>query len=152
MFRAEPKSEISRFINSYKSAGSRLLKKEYPQIREKLWKEAFWSQSFCLISAGGAPIDIIRMYIESQGEKSERCIQVSRLSQWGTENNDRENHRMLPLCLSSYACRQDCLLRRAESLGWRVLCCWGISVSLRWCICWSPFLWQRRFSCQQIQR
>ena len=81
MFRAEPKSEISRFINSYKSAGSRLLKKEYPQIREKLWKEAFWSQSFCLISAGGAPIDIIRMYIESQGEKSERCIQVSRLSQ-----------------------------------------------------------------------
>ena len=69
MFRAQPKSEISRFINAYKSASSRLIKKEHPQIREKLWKEAFWSQSFCLLTAGGAPIEVIREYIESQGEK-----------------------------------------------------------------------------------
>ncbi len=70
MFRAQPKSELSKFINAYKSASSRLLKKEFPDIREKLWKEAFWSQSFCLLSAGGAPVDTIRQYIESQGEKS----------------------------------------------------------------------------------
>ena len=69
MFRAQPKSELSKFINAYKSASSRLLKKEYPQIRERLWKEAFWSQSFCLLTAGGAPIDVIRNYIETQGEK-----------------------------------------------------------------------------------
>lgn len=69
MFRAQPKSEISRFINAYKSASSRLIKKEHPEIREKLWKEAFWSQSFCLLTAGGAPIEVIREYIESQGEK-----------------------------------------------------------------------------------
>ena len=36
MFRAQPKSELSKFINAYKSASSRLLKKEFPQIREKL--------------------------------------------------------------------------------------------------------------------
>lgn len=41
MFRAQPKTEISKFINAYKSASSRLIKKEYPQIREKLWKGAF---------------------------------------------------------------------------------------------------------------
>ena len=63
MFRAQPKSELSKFINAYKSASSRLLKMEYPQIRERLWKEAFWSQSFCLLTAGGAPIDVIRSYI-----------------------------------------------------------------------------------------
>ena len=57
------------FINAYKSASSRLLKKEYPEIREKLWKEAFWSQSFCLLTAGGAPVEVIRQYIENQGEK-----------------------------------------------------------------------------------
>ena len=34
-------------------------------------KEVFWSQSFCLLSAGGAPIETIRQYIESQGEKNE---------------------------------------------------------------------------------
>ena len=68
MFRAKPQTELSKFINAYKSASSRLIKKEYPKIREKLWKEAFWSQSFCLMSAGGAPIEVIRQYIESQGE------------------------------------------------------------------------------------
>ena len=60
MFRAKPATEISRFINAYKSASSRLLKKEYPEIRKKLWKEYFWSKSFCLITAGGAPIEVIR--------------------------------------------------------------------------------------------
>ena len=69
MFRGQPKSELSRFINAYKSASSRLLKKEFPQIRKKLWEETFWSQSFCLLTAGGAPIERIRQYIESQGEK-----------------------------------------------------------------------------------
>ena len=69
MFRAIPSTEISKFINAYKSASSRLLKKEFPKIRSKLWKEAFWSQSFCLMTAGGAPIEVIRQYIESQGEK-----------------------------------------------------------------------------------
>ncbi len=69
LFSAHPNSEISRFLNAYKSASSRLIKKEYPQIREKLWRENFWSRSFCLISTGGAPIDVIRKYIESQGER-----------------------------------------------------------------------------------
>lgn len=72
MFRAQPRTEISKFINAYKSASSRLIKKEHPEIREKLWKEAFWSQSFFLMTAGGAPIEVIRQYIESQGESDEK--------------------------------------------------------------------------------
>ena len=82
MFRAQPKSAISKFINAYKSASSRLLKKEYPEIREKLWKGAFWSQSFCLLTAGGAPVEVIREYIESQGEKgNEKRIPIPDISE-----------------------------------------------------------------------
>ena len=69
MFRAKPQTELSKFINAYKSASSRLIKKEHPEIREKLWKEAFWSQSYCLLTTGGATIDVIRKYIETQGEE-----------------------------------------------------------------------------------
>lgn len=69
LFKAHPNTEISKFINAYKSASSRLLKKKFPEIRQKLWKEYFWSQSFCLLTTGDAPIDIIKEYIESQGEK-----------------------------------------------------------------------------------
>ncbi len=71
LFKAHPKTEISKFINAYKSASSRLLKKEYPDIRKQLWKDKFWSQSFCLISTGGAPIEVIKKYIESQGRNDE---------------------------------------------------------------------------------
>ena len=70
LFSAHPNSEISKFLNAYKSASSRLIKKEYPQIRDKLWKEAFWSKSFCLITTGGAPLEVILQYIESQGERT----------------------------------------------------------------------------------
>lgn len=67
LFKGNPNTEISKFINAYKSASSRLIKKEYPQIRKQLWKEYFWSRSFCLITLGGAPIEVIKKYIEQQG-------------------------------------------------------------------------------------
>ena len=69
LFRGQPNSEISKFINAYKSSSSRLIKKEYPQIRRMLWKEMFWSQSYCLISTGGVTVDMIKQYIQSQGMK-----------------------------------------------------------------------------------
>lgn len=69
LFKACPNTEISKFMNAYKSASSRLIKIEFPEIKEKLWKEAFWSKSYCLISTGGVTIDVIKKYIETQGEK-----------------------------------------------------------------------------------
>ena len=69
LFRANPNTEISKFINAYKSASSRLIKNKFPSIRKQLWKEYFWSRSFCLITTGGAPIDVVRKYIEEQGMK-----------------------------------------------------------------------------------
>ncbi|KEQ26374.1 IS200/IS605 family transposase [Paenibacillus tyrfis] len=69
LFKAHPNTELSKFINAYKSASSRLVKKEFPQVRKKLWKEYFWSRSFCLLTTGGAPMEVIKKYIESQGMK-----------------------------------------------------------------------------------
>ena len=69
LFKSHPNTNISKFINAYKSASSRLIKKEYPSIRTRLYKDAFWSTSFCLISTGEANIETIKKYIESQGEK-----------------------------------------------------------------------------------
>ena len=70
LLRGQPNTEMSKFINAYKSASSRLIKKEFPEIRKSLWKELFWSQSYCLISTGGATVDIIKQYIQSQGAKN----------------------------------------------------------------------------------
>ena len=104
MFRSQPRTELSKFINAYKSASSRLLKKEYPEIREKLWKEAFWSQSFCLLTAGGAPVEVIRQYIESQGEKSiEHSISFPNLSDRRTEATFGQNLWLLSFPIQSDA-------------------------------------------------
>ena len=69
LFKSHPNSELSKFLNAFKSASSRLIKKEFPEITEKLYNEYFWSQSFCLISVGGVTLEAVEKYIESQGEK-----------------------------------------------------------------------------------
>ena len=70
LFRANPNSELSKFINAYKSATSRLVKKDFPRVKVKLWKEMFWTRSYCLLTSGGVTIDIVRQYIETQGKKA----------------------------------------------------------------------------------
>lgn len=72
LFKGQPNTEISKFINAYKSASSRLIKKEFPEIRKSLWKDMFWSQSFCLLTTGGATADIIQQYIQFQGKKDDK--------------------------------------------------------------------------------
>ncbi|WP_303961430.1 IS200/IS605 family transposase [Succinatimonas hippei] len=67
LFKAQPDTVLSKFINAYKSASSRVVKRAYPELRKHLWKEYFWSRSYCLISAGGASLEVIKEYIEKQG-------------------------------------------------------------------------------------
>ncbi|KMN42106.1 IS200/IS605 family transposase [Bacillus sp. LK2] len=69
LFKAHPNTEMTKFINAYKSASSRLIKRDFPHVKKKLWKEMFWSRSFCLLTTGGSPIDAVKKYIENQGEK-----------------------------------------------------------------------------------
>lgn len=68
-FKAHPNTELSKFINTYKSASSRLIKCDFPEIRKKRWKETFWSKSFCLLTTSGSPINVIKKYVENQGMK-----------------------------------------------------------------------------------
>ncbi|QWI16844.1 IS200/IS605 family transposase [Bacillus wiedmannii] len=68
LLKAHPNTEMTKFINAYKSASSRLIKRDFLHVRKKLWKEMFWSRSFCLITTGGSPIDVVKKYIENQGK------------------------------------------------------------------------------------
>lgn len=62
-----PKVAVSHLVNSLKGVSSRMIrKKNYASIRKKLWGAALWSPSYFAGSCGGAPISIIRQYIEQQ--------------------------------------------------------------------------------------
>jgi putative transposase len=68
LFRSNPNSELSKFINAYKSSTSRMIKTNFPEVKTKLWKSSFWTKSYCLLTTGGASIETIRSYIETQGK------------------------------------------------------------------------------------
>ena len=62
-----PKVSVSLLVNSLKGVSSRLIrKKRYACIQDKLWAGALWSPSYFAASCGGAPISIIKQYIEQQ--------------------------------------------------------------------------------------
>ena len=61
-----PKLAVSALVNSLKGVSSRLQQKERPDIRDRYWKGVLWSPSYFASSCGGAPISIIRQYIEQQ--------------------------------------------------------------------------------------
>ena len=61
-----PKLAISKFVNVLKGVSSRHLRTEFEQIRKFYWKGVLWSPSYFAGSCGGAPITVIRKYIEQQ--------------------------------------------------------------------------------------
>jgi putative transposase len=61
-----PKVSVSALVNSLKGVSSRMLRKTHPAIRRRYWKGVLWSPSYFASSCGGAPIGIIRQYIEQQ--------------------------------------------------------------------------------------
>lgn len=64
---ASPKIQPSKMVNSLKTVTSRLVRKEFAEhLTPFYWKPVFYSRSYCLVSCGGAPLDIIKQYLEQQ--------------------------------------------------------------------------------------
>ena len=61
-----PKVSVSGLVNSLKGVSSRMLRKERPDIANRYWKNVLWTPSYFAASCGGAPISIVRQYIEQQ--------------------------------------------------------------------------------------
>lgn len=61
-----PKVAVSGLVNSLKGVSSRLLRKQRPDLCGRYWKGVLWSPSYFASSCGGAPITVVRQYIEQQ--------------------------------------------------------------------------------------
>ena len=62
-----PKVALSKLVNSLKGVSSRRLRQEYPELVRHYWRaRRLWSGSYFAGSAGGAPLTIVRQYIEQQ--------------------------------------------------------------------------------------
>lgn len=59
----------SKFVNNLKTVSSRLIRKEFSNhLKHYYWKPVLWTRAYCLITAGGAPLSILKQYIQNQEE------------------------------------------------------------------------------------
>jgi putative transposase len=64
---AHPALDMSKYINSLKTVTSRMIRKEFAvHLQRFYWKPVLWTRAYCLISAGGAPLSVLKDYIENQ--------------------------------------------------------------------------------------
>ncbi len=64
-----PKAQPSKLVNNLKTVTSRLIRKEFCEHVSKFyWKPIFWSRTYCLLTVGGAPLSVLKQYIENQEE------------------------------------------------------------------------------------
>lgn len=69
LIEVNPKVQPSKLVNNLKTVSSRLIRKEFSEKLARVYtKPVFWSRSYCLISCGGAPISVLKQYIEQQAE------------------------------------------------------------------------------------
>lgn len=69
VFRTKPTHQISKLVNSLKGVTARRLFQEFPEVKARLWRGHLWSPSYFVVSVGGAPLEIIKRYVETQGER-----------------------------------------------------------------------------------
>jgi len=62
----QPHTTTSRLVNSLKGVSSRFLRKEFPELEMYYWKGGLWSPSYFIASCEGAPLEIVKEYIEKQ--------------------------------------------------------------------------------------
>ena len=62
-----PKVALSKLVNSLKGGSAhRLRQHKFPEVTSKLWGRHFWSPSYCVVSCGGAPLEVVKRYVKAQ--------------------------------------------------------------------------------------
>jgi putative transposase len=61
-----PNLDLSRFVNNLKTTSSLIRRDFSDHLKRVSRKPVFWCRSYCIISGGGAPLSIIKQYIEQQ--------------------------------------------------------------------------------------
>lgn len=62
-----PTVALADFVNALKTGTSRRLRNVYADhLRQFYDKPVLWSRSYCILTCGGAPLEILRQYIQQQ--------------------------------------------------------------------------------------
>ena len=66
---AHPNIQPSKLVNTLKTISSREIRREFSKELSRVYqKPVLWHTAYCIISAGGAPLEVLKRYIENQGK------------------------------------------------------------------------------------
>ncbi len=72
MISYHPSYALSNIVGKLKGKSSYFLRQEFwEEIKKKLWGNHFWSPSYCIVSCGGAPLEIVKAYVENQRKEKD---------------------------------------------------------------------------------
>lgn len=66
LFKAKPTTDLVKVVNTLKGVTARTIRKEYPQLKDLLWGDSFWSDSYFIASTGQVSLDVLKAYVENQ--------------------------------------------------------------------------------------
>ena len=70
-FKATPLLNITKYINAIKTITSREIQRNFPEVRNELYNNKFWSPSYFLATSGQVTLDVLKRYVDSQGDNNE---------------------------------------------------------------------------------
>ncbi len=61
-----PHISVSKAVQLFKGGSSKIIRAEFPELEEYLWRDSFWGDGFFSETVGQVNINVIRQYIKNQ--------------------------------------------------------------------------------------
>jgi putative transposase len=72
LVKATPSTDLEKVFNTLKGVSSRYLRQEFPEIKNMLWGDSFWSDSKFVATTGQVALEVLMKYVESQNEPKKK--------------------------------------------------------------------------------
>ena len=72
LVKGTPSTDLEKVFNTLKGVSSRYLRQEFPEIKNMLWGDSFWSDSKFVATTGQVSLDVLMKYVESQNEPKKK--------------------------------------------------------------------------------
>jgi len=68
LFKAKPTLDIPKYLNAVKTISSREIRRNFSEVKELLYGDAFWSPSYFLATTGQVTLSVLIEYVDGQGK------------------------------------------------------------------------------------
>jgi putative transposase len=69
IIKTKPTLDMTKYINAIKTISSREIRRNFPEVKQQLWKDVLWSPSYFLATTGQVTLDVLKKYVEGQKAK-----------------------------------------------------------------------------------